>query len=99
MDLISVFLAVLLAGLAGTLALIAVLAAKRYEERRLYFIAGSFTLLAAVGVAALVGEVSPLYGARLQVASLPLMILVAAAGLLYLSVVRRRPTATVPGHG
>jgi hypothetical protein len=98
-DLLSVFLAVLLAGLAGTLALIAFLAGRRYGEARLFFVAASFALLSIVGMVALVGAISPRYGGGLQVDALPLLLLVASSGLLYLAVVRGRTHASVPQHG
>ena len=93
-------LAVLLAGLAGTLAVIAWLASQRYPDPRLLAVAGAFGVLAGVGVLALIAAFSPLYGEDLRVEDAPLALLVAAVCLLYFSVVRGRPGArTAAGHG
>ncbi len=86
----SVLLAVLLLGISGTLGVIAELAARRYDDGRLYLVGGAFFLLALVGGLAVLGAVSPLYGGPFQVEPLPLLLLVAATGLLYVSMVRGR---------
>lgn len=83
-------LSVLLLGLSGTLGAIAELAARRYGDHRLYLVGGAFFLLALVGVLALLNAISPLYGGAFQVDAVPLLLLVVAAGLLYLSMVRGR---------
>lgn len=87
---ISLFLSVVLAGVAITLALIGWLAAGRYSDSRLTLLSAAFLVIALVGVLSLLGDLSPAYGEPLRVEPVPLFLLVVALGLMYLSILRAR---------
>ncbi len=99
MDLAGLFLSVVLAGLAAVLAVVGILAARRFEDRRILFISVAFLALALVGILAIIGNLSPLYGGPFQVQTLPLAVLVVAVILLYASMVHSRPQPPGKAHG
>lgn len=89
MSLFVEFLAVLLVGLSSVLAVVGAVAAARLREARLGFVAAAMLLLAAIGGLSFLHEVSPLYGGPFTVAPVPLALALAAALLLYGSLLRR----------
>ncbi len=90
MSWVAEFLAVLLAGLTGILAVVGAMAAARLRDTRLAFVTGSLVLLAVVGALAFLHEVSPLYGQGFGVDPIPLALTLGGAVLLYGSLFRRR---------
>lgn len=88
MDVLTVFLAVVLAGLSATLAGIGILAARRYRDPRLGLVATALALLAVVGGLDVLNQASPLYGQLFVVDPVPLGVIVLAVALLYLALVR-----------
>ena len=94
MDFLAVFLAVVLAGLAATLAGIGAVSASRYHDLRLGLVSGALALLALVGVLDVVNQASPLYGPPFGVDPAPLGLILLAVAMLYLAFIRgaaRRP--------
>ncbi len=88
MDLLTVFLAVVLAGLSATLAGIGAAAASRYRDPRLGLVSAGLAVLAVVGGLDVLNQVSPRYGEPFEVAPVPLGLTVLAVALLYVALVR-----------
>ena len=91
MDLASLFLAVVLAGLSAVLAGIGGIAAGRYGDARLALVSGALALVAVVGLLGVLNQVSPLYGGSFGGDPVPLAVLLVAVVLLYLALVRGGP--------
>lgn len=93
MDILALFLAVVLAGLAAILAGVGAASARRYSDARLGLVASGLAVLALVGGLDVLHEVSPRYGGPFRVDPIPLGLIVLAVALLYLALVRgaRRP--------
>ncbi len=88
MDVVTEFLAALLAGLAAILMVIGGVAAARYRDARLGLVAAALGLLSALGILALLHEISPRYGTTFGVAPVPLALAVISVALLYASLIR-----------
>ncbi|MCL4324030.1 MAG: hypothetical protein M1144_00980 [Candidatus Thermoplasmatota archaeon] len=99
MDTIGLFLSVLLAGLSAVLAGLGLMVAARYEDRRILFISIAFLILAVVGALSVFSDLSPLYGGSFAVEPVPLLLLVLAVGLLYVSLIQSRPQSPGKPHG
>ncbi len=91
MDLLTLFLGVLLAGLSAILAAIGGVTAARFRDVRLAAVSAALALLAAVGLLTVLHEVSPRYGGPFAVAPWPLGVLVLAVAFLYAAIVRGAP--------
>ncbi len=91
MDPLAEAVGVVLAGLAFILSAIGGAAAARYRDLRLGLVAGGLAVLGVVGVLSVLHQISPLYGGPFDVATVPLVLLVVAVGLLYLALVRGGP--------
>lgn len=90
MDWITEGAAVVLAGLAITLAAIGGSAASRYGDRRLGLVAAGLAVIGAIGVLGVLHQVSPLYGDPFAIDLVPLLLLLLAVTLLYIAVVAGR---------
>lgn len=88
MDLLTVFLAVVLAGLSALLAGVGAAASARYRDSRLGLVSAGLAVLAVVGGLDVLYQVSPRYGEPFEVAPVPLGLIVVAVGLLYVALVR-----------
>lgn len=91
MDLPTLFLAVVLAGLSAALATLGGIAAARYGDVRLSLVSGALVLVAIVGLLGVLHQVSPLYGGPFGIDLVPLAVLLLAVVLLYLALVRGGP--------
>lgn len=99
MDLLTVLLSTVLAGLSAILMAIALAAASRYRDARLGSVAGAQGVFAAIGLLSLLHQLSPLYGGDFGVDPVPLALAVVAVFLLYFALVRRRPEPASDQHG
>ncbi|MCI4358415.1 MAG: hypothetical protein L3J95_03070 [Thermoplasmata archaeon] len=99
MELLTVLLSTLLAGLSAILLTIGLAAAARYRDARLGAVGGAQGLLMAIGILSLLHQLSPRYGGGFAVDDVPLALAVVAVVLLYVALVRRRPERAPEKHG
>ncbi len=85
--------------LAAVLGSLAVLAARRFEERRFLAVAVGFALISVVGFLAFVSELYNLLDEQFAVEPAPLALLVVSVGLLFYAMVPRTEARGVVGHG
>jgi hypothetical protein len=98
-DVLADVLSTILAGLAVILMGIALTAASRYHDSRLGLVGVALGLFFLIGLLSLVHQLSPLYGAGLDIDPVPLGIAVLGVALLYVALIHPRPEAASGAHG
>ena len=99
LDFAEAVLSVVLLGLAGTMAVAALLAQRSYRDLRFLSVGIALVVLAVVGAVSLFSALFPDVEPAFDVGILPLVLLVVMVFLLNLPLLHRFPSTRPPNHG
>lgn len=98
-ELLVVSLGTLLTVLSGLLTAVAMMASRRYDDRRFLWVGIAFLMVSVTGFLSILSEFFGFADEAFAVEPGPLILLVVAVTALYVAMFRRPPSPQTPGDG